>query len=59
MSATIAWLFYGVNEVASALEDPFRWSLPRTHPLNVIGRRISREMEAFRATFEAAAATNR
>lgn len=52
VSATIAWLFYGVNEVASALEDPFRWSLP-AHPLNVIGRRISREMEAFRATFEA------
>jgi len=50
VSATIAWLFYGVNEVASALEDPFRWSLP-AHSLNVIGRRISREMEAFRAIY--------
>lgn len=47
VSATVAWLFYGVNEIACALEDPFNWVLP-AHPLNAIGRRIQREMDAFR-----------
>ena len=47
VSATLAWLFYGVNEIASTLEDPFKWVLP-AHPLNVIARRIEREMDAFK-----------
>lgn len=46
VTATVAWLFYGVNEIAMALEDPFTWSLP-AHALNVIGRRVAREIDAF------------
>jgi putative membrane protein len=45
VSATVAWFFYGVNEIAIALEDPFTWSLP-AHALNVFGRIIALEMDA-------------
>lgn len=50
--AMVAWLFYGVNEIACALENPFKWTLP-AHPLNVFGRRIQREMDAFRVREDA------
>lgn len=46
VSATVAWLFYGVNEISVALEDPFTWALP-SHPLRAIGARIHEEMQAF------------
>ena len=46
VSATVAWLFYGVNEISVALEDPFTWALP-SHPLRAIGARIHQEMQAF------------